>query len=122
MSNTPELEYFTLHDSKVGVYREPMLAINRHDILRQLTDLFKDPEQQKAQIVANAEDFALFKCGEFSKVTGKMTGTPLEHIANLHDIRSAVARSNLRNPEKMTRDVTQSSGTVQELRQEAGLN
>lgn len=84
-----DLEYFTIYDSKVGVYREPMLAINRHDILRQIDGLFRDPAQTRNQLLTNAEDFSLFKCGEYCKRTGQITPTTLEHIANLHEIKAA---------------------------------
>lgn len=86
----PDYEWFSIYDSKIGLYRAPMLAINRHDILRQIDALFRDPEQQKAQLVQNAEDFSLFKIGEFDKKTGVIVATPHEHIANLHEIRTAV--------------------------------
>lgn len=88
----PDLEYFVIFDSKVGVYREPMLAINRHDMLRQIDQIMRDPQNKLNQLVANAEDFALFKIGEYDKMKGVITTTQHEHIANLHDIRSAVQR------------------------------
>lgn len=86
----PDFEYFTIFDSKVAAYRPPMLAINRHDMLRQLDGLFRDPNEQRNQLVTNAEDFSLFKIGSFSKKTGTIVGCNPEHIANLHDIRAAV--------------------------------
>lgn len=96
-SETPDFEYFTIYDNKVGIYREPMLAINRHDILRQFDSLFRDPKQQTNQLLTNAEDFSLFKVGEYSKKSGTIIGTAHEHIANLHEIRSAVQRNELRD-------------------------
>jgi len=92
----PDLEYFTIFDSKVGTYREPMLAINRHDILRNLQGLFQDPAQQRNQLVTNAEDFSLFKVGEYSKKSGTITPCAHEHIANLHDIRAVIQRSEIK--------------------------
>lgn len=104
-----DYEYFTLYDSKVGIYKEPMLAINQHDMLRQIDTLMRDPKQQQNQLVTNSEDFQLFKVGAFWKKTGVICGCTPQHIANLHEIRSAVMRSiPLRNdsPEKI-RDVSQ---------------
>jgi len=94
----PDSEYFTIYDTKVGTYREPILAINRHDMLRSLTTMYTDPKAHRDQYVLNAEDFQLFKIGEFSKKTGELTGCKPEHIANLHDIKAAVARSQPHSP------------------------
>lgn len=93
----PDFEYFTIFDSKVGIYREPMLAVNRHDMLRQVDGLFRDPQQKTNQLLTNAEDFSLFKVGEYSKKTGVITPCQHEHIANLHDIRAAVQRSQIQD-------------------------
>lgn len=90
---TPDFEYFSIYDSKVGVYREPMLAANRFDMVRQIDNLFRDPAQAKNQLLLNSEDFSLFKVGEFTKRTGLIIGCPPEHVANLHEIRAAIARS-----------------------------
>lgn len=91
-NNQPDYEYFTLCDTKVGVYREPMLAINQFDMVRQIQSLFKDPAQQQNQIVTNAEDFSLFKVGAFTKKTGEITPCTHEHIANVIDIKIAIQR------------------------------
>lgn len=88
-----DYQYFTIFDSKVGIYREPVLGINEHDILRQIDALFRDPQQAQNQLVTNAEDFSLFRIGGFTKATGTITTQQPEHIANLHDIRAAVQRS-----------------------------
>jgi len=88
-----DFEYFTLFDTKVGIYKEPMLAINRHDILRQLDALMRDPEQQKNQLVTNAEDFQLFSVGNFTKRSGQIATWQPEHVANLHEIKQAATRS-----------------------------
>jgi len=87
-------EFFTIFDSKTGIYREPRLSINKHDIMREIENLFKDPAHTKAQLVVNAEDFSIFKVGDYDSKTGEIRPTAApEHIANLHDIRSAIARS-----------------------------
>lgn len=88
-----DLEYFTIYDTKVGTYRVPMTAINHHDMLRQIDGLFRDPQQTNNQLVANAEDFSLFRIGYFDFATGEITTTRHEHIANLHDIRASVNAS-----------------------------
>lgn len=93
-SNPPDFEYFTIFDSKSGLYREPFLAINRHDMLRQTENLIKDPQQKQNVLVTNSEDFQLFKIGDFTKRTAKINWHEPEHIANLHEIRASVMREN----------------------------
>lgn len=89
-SKDADYEYFTIYDSKTQSYRMPMPAINAHDMLRQIDGLFRDPQQAQNQLITNAEDFSLFKCGEYTQKTGELVGTKLEHIANLHDIRASI--------------------------------
>lgn len=92
-NNNADFEYFTIYDTKVGVYKQPMLAINKHDILRQTEALFRDPQQTQNQLLTNAEDFQLFKIGEYTSRTGTITPCEPEHVANLHEIRTLVQRS-----------------------------
>lgn len=85
-----DLHFFNIFDTKVGCYqREPMLAINDHDMLRQLDGLMRDPSQEKNQYVTNAEDFQLFQVGSYWKKTSTLQGCEPRHIANLHEIKAA---------------------------------
>jgi len=86
----PDLEYFTIYDTKSSSYREPMLAINQHVMLRQISNLLADPAQSKNELLTNAEDFQLFRVGTYDRKTGQITGTGHEHIANFHELKSAV--------------------------------
>lgn len=112
-NQAPDFEYFSIYDSKVGIYREPMLAINRHDILRQIDALFRDPQQQQNQLLQNAEDFALYKVGEFSKRTGVITSCPHEHVANLHEIRTAVMQRATPNVQRPVQEISKVLDQVQ---------
>lgn len=86
----PDLEYFIIQDTKVGVpFREPVLAINRFDILRQIESLFSKPGEETNPLVQNSEDFQLFKIGEYNKRTGVITPCHHEHIANLFELKTA---------------------------------
>lgn len=85
-----DLEFFTIYDSKTESYREPMLAINRLDMIRSLEGLFRDSRQATNQLVTNSEDFSLFKVGEFDRKTGLIVSTNHEHIINLHELRSSM--------------------------------
>lgn len=86
----PDSEIFVYFDSKSKSYGQPMFAINQHAILRDITNMFRDPERQKDVLYTNAEDFSVFKIGYYDKSTGKIHSQELEHIANLHDLRALV--------------------------------
>jgi len=92
----PEFEYFTVHDTKTGSYREPVMAVNRHDLLREISNIFNDPQKRlTSQYFLNAEDFQIFKIGEYSKSTGVITPCQPEHVANFHDLKSATLRAEI---------------------------
>lgn len=88
--DTPDFEYFTLFDTKVGHYKEPMLAINQHDMVRQIVTVMKNPGQNVPQFITNSEDFQLFKVGNFTKKTGIIIGHAPQHVANLHEIKASI--------------------------------
>lgn len=85
----PDLEFFTVYDSKSKTYGEPFPAMNRDVVLRDFMNAFKNPEApQNNRYYINAEDFSIFKVGSFEKRTGKLEGYNLEHVVNLHDLRA----------------------------------
>lgn len=86
----PDVEYFAIFDTKVGNYRIPMSAINREQMIRDTENLFRNPQQSTNSLVINAEDYQLFKIGEYDFKTGTMVGTQHEHICNLHDLKAGV--------------------------------
>lgn len=91
--NRFDREFFSIYDSKTGIYRAPLLHHNRFEIVREVENLFRDPEHAKAQLVVNAEDFSIFKVGDFDTKTGEIRPTSApEHIVNLNDIRLAAQR------------------------------
>lgn len=92
----PDSEFFTIYDSKTKNYREPALATNRFDLIRQFQNMMLDPQQAKNPYLINAEDYSIFKVGEFDRRTGAIKSTPHEHIVNLHDLR-AVAQQKQAN-------------------------
>lgn len=93
-----DLEVFTIFDSKVGNYRLPMTAINKFDIIRQCESLFEDQQQVTNQLVTNAEDFAIFKIGEYDRKTGRLNESNHEHICDLKDLKVAVMRKKTQDP------------------------
>lgn len=97
--NQPDLEAFTIFDSKSQSYRPPMFAANRHVFVREITNCFRDPQEQaKNQLFVNAEDFAIFKVGSFDVGLGKLVTHEAEHVANLHDLRSMVLADRMALP------------------------
>lgn len=87
-----DIEVFVLFDSKVGVYRDPVLSINRFDMVRNIELFFRNPQNASDPLVVNAEDFQLFKVGEYTRKTGVLRSHGPEHVANLHEIKSTVGR------------------------------
>lgn len=85
-----DVEAFTVFDAKVNAYGTPVFAINRHDLVRQIVNMFRDPAQTKNMYFTNAEDYQVFKIGEYSKTSGCLTSHQPEHIANMHELRAMV--------------------------------
>jgi len=90
--SSEDLEYFVVYDSKVGRYRNPVLATNRFEIIRETERMMRDPEMRKNELVTNAEDFQVFKIGSWSKTTGQITPCNHEHILNLHELKTIAMR------------------------------
>lgn len=84
----PDLEIFTVYDSKSGVYDAPALSPNKNVLLRDVINMLKDPAQSKNKYLLNAEDYSIFRIGSYSKTTGIIQSQNLEHVANMHDLRA----------------------------------
>lgn len=84
----PDLEFFTIFDSKVQAYDTPTFARNSEDLIRQILNMFKDPQQSQNKFLINAEDFSIFRCGSYDRSTGIISSQNLEHVANMHDLRA----------------------------------
>lgn len=86
-----DLELFTIYDSKSQSYDQPTFAPNRHVLMRDVMNLFRDSSQQKQnKYYLNAEDFSIHKIGSYDKKTGLIESQNLEHIANMHDLRALI--------------------------------
>lgn len=84
-----DMEIFTIYDSKVEAYELPTFAVNGHDLCRQIINMFTDPAQARNKFLVNAEDYIIFKIGEYNKATGVITPTKPESIALMHELREA---------------------------------
>ena len=89
----PDLELFTLFDSKIGRYRSPLMAENRHEMMRNVELFCRNSQNHTDPLFVNAEDFQIFKIGEYSKKTGEILAQKPEHIANVYEIKAMVLRS-----------------------------
>ena len=87
-----DLQLFVIYDSKTESYREPMCAINMHDLYRQFFGAFQE-QRNKNRFYANAEDFSVFQIGEYSYKTGKLTVIEPKSVINLHELKAAVINS-----------------------------
>lgn len=86
-----DLEFFSIFDSKSKSYDDPMYAPNKDVLLRDILNIFRNPEQsRKNKFFINAEDYSLFKIGSYSKKTGQLKIQNLEHVANFHDLKALV--------------------------------
>lgn len=83
-----DFELFTMYDSKTQIYDRPVFAQNKNDLIREVINMMKSPEEKKNRLVLNAEDFSIFKVGAYDKSTGKLEGCNPEHVANLNDLRA----------------------------------
>lgn len=88
----PDMEYYAIYDSKMGEYsdREPITAQNRIALIRAVTALFNNPQEKQNPLLVNAEDFQIFKIGEYTKRTATIAPCHPEHILNLHELKSAI--------------------------------
>lgn len=86
----PDMEIYTIFDSKSNSYREPTHAKNQFVLTRELENLFKNPQHKDNLLVINAEDFSLFKIGEYDLKTGQITSINPQHIINLHELRALI--------------------------------
>lgn len=83
-----DLEAFTIYDSKSGAYDVPAFAQNKNVLMRDIVNMFNDPQQSRNKYLVNAEDYSIFKIGDYSKQTGQITSHNLEHVAYMHDLRA----------------------------------
>lgn len=93
-----DFQIYVIYDSKTDSYHKvPSFAVNEADLIRQITTMFADPSQAANKFYANAEDFAVFKVGNYCFKTGTIESQPHEHVINLHEIRSGVENSRKQN-------------------------
>lgn len=86
-----DLEIFTIYDSVAGNYREPTWAVNQHVIVRQFTNMMRNPQERaNNQYWTNASDYSIFKIGTYDRKTGEITTQPLERVCYMHELKSMI--------------------------------
>lgn len=103
---TPDSQVFAYYDSKSGSYGKPILTMNKETLIRDVSNLMRDPnEQARSQLWLNAEDFSIFRIGTYNSRTGEILPVKMEHIVNLHDLRSMIrAEASNITPKRMVVD------------------
>lgn len=92
-----DFDVFVIYDSKGEFYDMPMYAINEHDLIREITNHFRNEQTKyKNKYYLNAEDFSMFRIGSYSKKLGQLMTHPPEHCANLHDLRAVADKEQMR--------------------------
>lgn len=84
----PDMEIFTIYDSKSQSYEIPTFAKNKNCLIRDVINIFRDPQSNNNKFKVNAEDYSIFKIAYFDKSTGTLTTQNMEHVANMHDLRA----------------------------------
>lgn len=69
-------QVFSVRDSKVGAYSDPMILRSTGEAIRVFTDSARNP---KSTISQHPEDFSLHLIGEFDEIKGVMV--PLPHVS-----------------------------------------
>lgn len=88
----PDQQVFAIFDTKVNAYKDPIFAVNKFDLYRQIEHVFKT--QPDAQLVTNSEDFQVFHLGDYYRKTGELITQQPTHCFNLHEIRSSLLAKN----------------------------
>lgn len=75
----------SIHDSKAETWSLPVCLDNKAVALRQFSDLVSDG---RTLVGLHFSDFDLWKVGEFDDLTGVVSSSVPEHLANGSDVKS----------------------------------
>lgn len=82
------LHIFTIYDSKAQAYGDPLMDVNHFALTRAIANTFRSQPDNK--YLVNAEDYQVFKIGEYSNHTGIINAHPPEHVLNLHELKATM--------------------------------
>lgn len=86
-----DMQLFTVYDKTGKTYGDIVYAKNKDVLLREVLNMFRryDHQQQNPHYL-NAEDFTIFKIGDYQKSTGQITLCDHERIAYMHELKALV--------------------------------
>lgn len=87
------MQIYVIYDAKTDSYNDPSYAPNDGDLCRQLVNMFRDPRQSMNKYLLNAEDYQIFGIGNYCYKTGSIEAHPPQHIANMHELRTAAVEA-----------------------------
>lgn len=76
----PNIEIYTIYDTKAQYYTRPFFARGDETAKRIITNTLAQKDNEFAM---NPEDFQLYHLGSFNEDDGKITSNPPRHILNL---------------------------------------
>lgn len=79
-----KIQYFAIKDVKVG-FKSPFAAHNEQEAVRMIENTMNS--QGENELKMNAQDYQLYKIGEFCDQTGKFEGIDPEFVCNLIDYK-----------------------------------
>ena len=77
-----KMQMFCLYDSKAEVYGQPMFALNRGVIMRQITDAMGT----EAMFAKYPADFELYYIGFYDDKHGTITADNREHVCGVIEL------------------------------------
>ena len=78
------MKIYSIKDTKVGAFKSPFYSHNDSVAIRSLQNVVNDPNAGELHL--NAEDFQLYRLGEFNDITGDILSN-VEFVANAIDLK-----------------------------------
>lgn len=82
-------QFYSVFDSKAGVYLQPFLARSHTDACRNIAASFDHPDFKATPVATHPEDFDLCHLGTFDDETGHIQSVDFKKIANIAELRPA---------------------------------
>lgn len=74
---------YSMYDSAIKAYMQPIFAESTGGLLRQLTDILKDREHAFSK---HPEDYTLFQLGTYDENTATFTTNPPQKIVGMWEL------------------------------------
>lgn len=71
------LNFYSIHDTRAGVYIAPFVARSDVEAVRQLRNSLADPQMANSPMVLTPSDFFLTRVGSFDDESGAVAGDNL---------------------------------------------